>query len=107
MKLLMESDIGTTVKNVAFAGRNPRDYSVYGGSNDTGIALGRVALWGRIVEHELGYRAEYAYPSAIVVVGSEGLTARVKKRYGCETQHDNGTIRAWLIKIRSIRGPQF
>ena len=24
--------------------------------------LGRVALWGRVIEHELGYRAQFAYP---------------------------------------------
>ena len=24
--------------------------------------LGRVALWGRVIEHELGYRAQYGYP---------------------------------------------
>jgi len=24
--------------------------------------LGRVAFWGRVIEHELGYRAQYGYP---------------------------------------------
>jgi hypothetical protein len=27
--------------------------------------LGRVALWGRVVEHELGYRAQFAYPQRL------------------------------------------
>jgi hypothetical protein len=27
-----------------------------------------VALWGRIVEHELGYRAEFAYPQRLRLV---------------------------------------
>lgn len=27
--------------------------------------LGRVALWGRVIEHEGGYRAEYAYPQVL------------------------------------------
>ena len=27
--------------------------------------LGRVALWGRVIEHELGYRAEFAYPQRL------------------------------------------
>lgn len=27
--------------------------------------IGKVWLWGRIVEHEYGYRAQYAYPAAI------------------------------------------
>jgi hypothetical protein len=29
------------------------------------IAAGRVALWGTVIEHEHGYRAEYAYPVVI------------------------------------------
>jgi hypothetical protein len=28
--------------------------------------IGQVALWGRVLEHELGYRAEYAYPVSFV-----------------------------------------
>ena len=27
-----------------------------------GWVVGEVALWGRVIEHTLGYRAEYAYP---------------------------------------------
>ena len=30
--------------------------------------LGRVALWGRVIEHELGYRAQYAYPQLATLV---------------------------------------
>lgn len=30
--------------------------------------LGTVALWGRIVEHELGFRAEFAYPQRLRLV---------------------------------------
>jgi hypothetical protein len=32
--------------------------------------LGTVALWGRVVEHELGYRAELAYPQRLALVCS-------------------------------------
>ena len=32
------------------------------GFQETYIARGRVALWGRVIEHEFGYRAEFAYP---------------------------------------------
>lgn len=31
-----------------------------------GFAVGRVKLWGTIVEHETGYRAQYARPVSIV-----------------------------------------
>ena len=30
--------------------------------------LGRVALWGRVVEHELGYRAQFGYPQRLSIV---------------------------------------
>lgn len=30
--------------------------------------LGRVAFWGRVIEHELGYRAQYGYPQRLALV---------------------------------------
>lgn len=30
-----------------------------------GIVLGRVALWGNVIEHKFGYRAQYAYPLSV------------------------------------------
>jgi hypothetical protein len=30
--------------------------------------LGRVALWGRIVEHERGYRGQFAYPQRLALI---------------------------------------
>jgi hypothetical protein len=30
--------------------------------------LGRVALWGRVIEHELGYRAQFGYPQRLALV---------------------------------------
>ncbi|MGZ8582407.1 MAG: hypothetical protein ACXWXG_03670 [Actinomycetota bacterium] len=30
--------------------------------------LGRVALWGRVIEHEHGYRAQYAYPQRLRLI---------------------------------------
>lgn len=38
--------------------------------------LGRVALWGRVVEHEHGWRAERAYPLSFVT-GDSVLSARL------------------------------
>jgi hypothetical protein len=31
------------------------------------LVSGEVSLWGRLIEHEHGYRAEYAYPRRILV----------------------------------------
>ncbi|HEX6331749.1 MAG TPA: hypothetical protein VF129_10765 [Actinomycetota bacterium] len=33
-------------------------------------ALGRVALWGRVLEHELGFRAELGYPQRLMLICS-------------------------------------
>ena len=30
--------------------------------------IGRVALWGRVIEHELGYRARYGYPQRLRLI---------------------------------------
>src|SRR5438105_11494452 len=32
-----------------------------------GIIMAQVALWGRVIVHEYGYRAEFAYPQALYV----------------------------------------
>lgn len=34
----------------------------------TPAVLGRAALWGRVIEHELGYRAQFAYPQLLGLV---------------------------------------
>ena len=85
---------------------------------------GRVALWGRVVEHELGFRAPYGYPQRLrlicqfcfwqwgrtrtgpgVVAGSRGerscrcvtIMPTLAWRYGMRPQ-------AWLLSERSIKG---
>ena len=30
--------------------------------------IGRVALWGRVIEHELGYRARFGYPQRLRLI---------------------------------------
>jgi hypothetical protein len=30
--------------------------------------LGRVALWGRVIEHELGFRGQYGYPQRLRLI---------------------------------------
>jgi hypothetical protein len=40
------------------------------------IALGRVSLWGRILERERGFRAQYAYPYDVVLLGGDDAIAR-------------------------------
>jgi hypothetical protein len=44
--------------------------------------VGQVSLWGRVVEHERGYRAELAYPYALLLSpGQDHLAAPLARRY--------------------------
>jgi hypothetical protein len=47
---------------------------------------GRVALWGRVVDHGLGYRAQYAYPQVLYLLGddSDGAVRDLADSYAVE-----------------------
>lgn len=48
------------------------------------LAYGRVQMWGRIYEHEKGYRAEHARPVDINVIGGDAATVdELAGFYGC------------------------
>jgi hypothetical protein len=55
-------------KHCYFEGRvhrpEPRSHRV--------VAIGRVSLWGRVLEREHGFRAQYAYPYELFLIGREG-----------------------------------
>lgn len=54
-------------------------------SNWSGSVYGTVALWGAVIEHDSGYRAQYAYPQHLWCKDAE--TAReLSRRYGCESE---------------------
>ncbi len=40
------------------------------------IALGRVSLWGRVLTRENGFRAQFAYPYELLLIGGDGDLAR-------------------------------
>jgi hypothetical protein len=44
------------------------------------IALGSVSLWGRILERERGYRAQYAYPYELFLLNADDVIARALRR---------------------------
>lgn len=51
--------------------------------------FGQVKIWGRVIEHEDGYRAQYAYPKA-VIVGADAVCQRqietIRKEYRIEVE---------------------
>jgi len=46
------------------------------------VVLGRVSLWGRVLPHTLGYRAERAYPYELEVLDADrGLARELRAKY--------------------------
>lgn len=49
---------------------------------DSHLVFGEVSLWGRIYEHERGYRAQYAYPKRfIALVNTRELIEQLSQHY--------------------------
>jgi hypothetical protein len=52
------------------------------------VALGAVAMWGRVFEHRFGYRAEWTYPLTLELYGCTDDTAAVlEEAYGIPVKH--------------------
>ena len=51
---------------------------IYPGITKYPLIRGEVYLWGKIVEHEFGYRAEFAYPKKLY------KHKNLAQKYGCE-----------------------
>jgi hypothetical protein len=45
--------------------------------------IGRVSLWGKYIEHEDGYRAQWGYPYELFV-SNEAAAERLRADYGCD-----------------------
>lgn len=67
-----------------------------GGAPGCPIVVGVVALWGRIVEHEHGYRAQFAYPKH-VEWGYRCDPREVARTYGIPYQEEH----VWRLVFRS------
>jgi hypothetical protein len=51
------------------------------------IALGRVSLWGHVLETEYGYRGEFAYPYDLVLLGGTDALARtIRSEYAVDVE---------------------
>jgi hypothetical protein len=53
------------------------------------LAVRRVSLWGRVVEHERGYRGLYAYPYEIYMIdGTRHIARALAARYAIDVTSD-------------------
>jgi hypothetical protein len=58
-----------------------------------GVAIGQVSLWGRVIEHEKGYRAQYAYPFALTLETLEEEQARaIRREYAVDVEWAGGEL---------------
>jgi hypothetical protein len=49
------------------------------------IALGRVSLWGRVMAREHGFRAQYAYPYELFLIGgADGVARELRRIYAVD-----------------------
>ena len=49
------------------------------------IALGRVSLWGRVLAREHGFRAQFAYPYDLIVIGGDAdLASALRRQYAVD-----------------------
>lgn len=56
-------------------------------ANQVLAAVGRVSLWGRVVETERGYRAQYAYIYDLSLLGGSDLEANeIRNRYAVDVE---------------------
>ena|SRR3989344_6230104 len=53
------------------------------------LAIGKVSLWGEIVEGETGYRAQYAYPYDITLIADDNRVAQsLREQYQVDVRMD-------------------
>jgi hypothetical protein len=51
------------------------------------VALGRVSLWGRVIENVDGWRAQYAYPYDLLLLGGDQAQAsELRRRYAVDVE---------------------
>ncbi len=82
------------------------------GGRATRLSAGTVALWGRVVEHELGFRAEWGYPQRLVVDLPAVLLAAGARARGCPgrrratpRRRDGPDVRASISRWQALPLP--
>jgi len=68
------------------------------------VAFGHISIWGRIIEHEFGFRAQYAYPKELATTDAANAAA-ISKAYGIKvnTFDVEAYVRQQLSKLEKLR----
>lgn len=74
------------------------------------VCVGEVALWGRVLEFEKGWRARYAYPTRLILLGGEEETrAALARSYGVAVERegpesiiDEAAALEWATSLRAM-----
>lgn len=66
------------------------------------VAFGSIELWGEIVEHDIGYRAQYAKIRSIEFVsnGPSGELLRLRQLYQVENPGENSASQSLRLEHR-------
>lgn len=74
-----------------YAEREPAYAEVSGAYKNYGVVLGEVAVWGRVIRHDRGFRGSHAYPVSFVAFRSaekqpvdEGMVREVAAIYAID-----------------------
>jgi len=69
----------------AFKARGEADFLAREKTGAALLAVGRASLWGRIIETERGYRAQYAYPYDLELLGgSADIAGELRASYAVD-----------------------
>ena len=74
------------------------------GDEPVGWAVGQVSLWGRVIEHEHGYRAQHAYPYSVSVETADDQTVQVlRDEYAVDVDWAGSDLYAKALAKRESR----
>ncbi len=83
--------------------------SYWGTYKPASLAWGSVKLWGRVIEHDEGYRAEFAYPYQLQC-GGEQQAACIAERYGISCDYEKVEEKEenlWCGLFNSLHPPYY
>jgi hypothetical protein len=90
----------------AFATRELAEQALVSEMRPIPTALGRVSLWGQVVQHARGWRAQYAYPYDLWLLhGSQSLAGDLRAAYAIDVDLLNAS--ELVRRVRAERRRQF